>query len=279
MSLQQAYSLLLSDEISIIQYKVYASLSRLGYKVFRHFSKSVSNKNRKIYSLTNTDKVDLKGVESYQNIVSSDTSHEVSSALTNETNIAEDIVIGGANDYNINKTEPNLKSCVISNAMEIDDSNPSENNKNESNSENPVGAESGHSVEAENTMEMEQSSTCDKRLKCNKKNVAENNKYEKNAIFLDDKKVMKGSNVILAIKKSTLDNENMPNEQMGTEECVRKKNNDNVINPESLASSKINTGTENLISFTAQHQESIIDPSTSKEIDSNESNFSGCSSK
>ncbi|XP_068631557.1 uncharacterized protein Tsen54 [Battus philenor] len=35
-SLQQAYSLLLRDKTSINQYKVYASLSRLGYKVFRH---------------------------------------------------------------------------------------------------------------------------------------------------------------------------------------------------------------------------------------------------
>ncbi|XP_063825113.1 uncharacterized protein LOC135074677 [Ostrinia nubilalis] len=38
-SLQQAYSLLLSDDITIVQYKVYASLSRLGYKVFKHVPK------------------------------------------------------------------------------------------------------------------------------------------------------------------------------------------------------------------------------------------------
>ncbi|XP_063380973.1 uncharacterized protein LOC134667483 [Cydia fagiglandana] len=35
-SIQQAYSLLLKDNNSLIQYKVYASLSRLGYKVLRH---------------------------------------------------------------------------------------------------------------------------------------------------------------------------------------------------------------------------------------------------
>ncbi|KAJ2946229.1 hypothetical protein O0L34_g5164 [Tuta absoluta] len=40
-SLQQAYSLLLRSKISILQYKVYASLSRIGYKVFRHEEKSV----------------------------------------------------------------------------------------------------------------------------------------------------------------------------------------------------------------------------------------------
>ncbi|XP_063534234.1 uncharacterized protein LOC134744380 [Cydia strobilella] len=35
-SIQQAYSLLLKDNNSLSQYKVYASLSRLGYKVLRH---------------------------------------------------------------------------------------------------------------------------------------------------------------------------------------------------------------------------------------------------
>lgn len=35
-SIQQAYSLLLKDNNSLIRYKVYASLSRLGYKVLRH---------------------------------------------------------------------------------------------------------------------------------------------------------------------------------------------------------------------------------------------------
>ncbi|CAH2106163.1 unnamed protein product [Euphydryas editha] len=35
-SLQQAYSLLLRDKITLLHYKVYASLSRLGYRVYRH---------------------------------------------------------------------------------------------------------------------------------------------------------------------------------------------------------------------------------------------------
>lgn len=39
-SLQQAYSLLLSGKIPLLHYKVYASLSRLGYKVFRHVIQS-----------------------------------------------------------------------------------------------------------------------------------------------------------------------------------------------------------------------------------------------
>ncbi|XP_046959808.1 uncharacterized protein LOC124529915 [Vanessa cardui] len=35
-SLQQAYSLLLREKITLLQYKVYASLSRLGYRIYRH---------------------------------------------------------------------------------------------------------------------------------------------------------------------------------------------------------------------------------------------------
>ncbi|VVC88991.1 unnamed protein product, partial [Leptidea sinapis] len=35
-SLQQAYTLLMKGNISLLQYKVYASLSRMGYKVIRH---------------------------------------------------------------------------------------------------------------------------------------------------------------------------------------------------------------------------------------------------
>ncbi|XP_050345872.1 uncharacterized protein LOC126770502 [Nymphalis io] len=35
-SLQQAYSLLLKGKITLLQYKVYASLSRLGYRIYRH---------------------------------------------------------------------------------------------------------------------------------------------------------------------------------------------------------------------------------------------------
>lgn len=35
-SLQKAYALLLSGTVTILQYKVYASLSRLGYKVYTH---------------------------------------------------------------------------------------------------------------------------------------------------------------------------------------------------------------------------------------------------
>lgn len=51
-SLQQAYSLLLSGKISLLHYKVYASLSRLGYKVFKHESCQVTDYEKKIKLLT-----------------------------------------------------------------------------------------------------------------------------------------------------------------------------------------------------------------------------------
>lgn len=47
-SLQQAYSLLLSGKISLLHYKVYASLSRLGYKVFRHENCQPTDYEKKI---------------------------------------------------------------------------------------------------------------------------------------------------------------------------------------------------------------------------------------
>lgn len=46
MSLQKAYSLLCSSPTAIIQYKVYASLSRLGYRVFRHTGPKVNEEKK-----------------------------------------------------------------------------------------------------------------------------------------------------------------------------------------------------------------------------------------
>ncbi|XP_075973808.1 tRNA splicing endonuclease subunit 54 [Anticarsia gemmatalis] len=42
-SLQKAYALLLNENITITEYRVYASLSRLGYKVFRHKKPPIKN--------------------------------------------------------------------------------------------------------------------------------------------------------------------------------------------------------------------------------------------
>lgn len=61
-SLQQAYSLLLSGKISLLQYKVYASLSRLGYKVFRHES-SQPTKYEKTMNLISKNVVTIEKSE------------------------------------------------------------------------------------------------------------------------------------------------------------------------------------------------------------------------
>nr|XP_021184262.2 uncharacterized protein LOC110372068 [Helicoverpa armigera] len=60
-SLQKAYSLLLQPPTTMIQYKVYASLSRLGYKVFRHKGPK-TNGNRHLPKLSRL--TELKNIDS-----------------------------------------------------------------------------------------------------------------------------------------------------------------------------------------------------------------------
>ncbi|XP_041978027.1 uncharacterized protein LOC121732269 [Aricia agestis] len=57
-SLQQAYSLLLRGKVTLLHYKVYASLSRLGYRLFRHEKVKLTEYERKIKLLANcTDNI------------------------------------------------------------------------------------------------------------------------------------------------------------------------------------------------------------------------------
>ncbi|XP_026729157.1 uncharacterized protein LOC113494853 isoform X2 [Trichoplusia ni] len=81
-SLQKAYSLLLQSPTSMVQYKVYASLSRLGYKVFKHKgpNTTLSNKNNSP-SIDNVDSPLLK------TIIESDLTDSPSSLKINEPNI------------------------------------------------------------------------------------------------------------------------------------------------------------------------------------------------
>ncbi|XP_026324772.1 uncharacterized protein LOC113233785 isoform X2 [Hyposmocoma kahamanoa] len=62
-SLQQAYSLLLSGKISFLHYKVYASLSRLGYKVFRHDSCQPTDYEKKINLISSKNVVRIEESE------------------------------------------------------------------------------------------------------------------------------------------------------------------------------------------------------------------------
>ncbi|CAH0579427.1 unnamed protein product [Chrysodeixis includens] len=56
-SLQKAYSLLLQSSSSVVQYRVYSSLSRLGYKVFKHKGPNTSHSDNN-NSFKDTDSVD-----------------------------------------------------------------------------------------------------------------------------------------------------------------------------------------------------------------------------
>ncbi|CAK1596418.1 unnamed protein product [Parnassius mnemosyne] len=84
-SLQQAYSLLLKDRKSFIQYKVYASLSRLGYKVFRHTDRKAKsdniNQSKKNYNAENNNSKDT--------LLDISTSSDAGQCKNNENNDAE----------------------------------------------------------------------------------------------------------------------------------------------------------------------------------------------
>lgn len=62
-SLQQAFSLLLSGRITLMHYNVYASLSRLGYKVFRHETCQPSNSEKKIKLISSISVVRIEEPE------------------------------------------------------------------------------------------------------------------------------------------------------------------------------------------------------------------------
>ncbi|CAK1547351.1 unnamed protein product [Leptosia nina] len=75
-SLQQAYSLLLKGEINLIKYKVYASLSRIGYKVFRH----------KSFDITPTEAISSKEIESNCTSLNFDVEIACNNTMSNEEN-------------------------------------------------------------------------------------------------------------------------------------------------------------------------------------------------
>ncbi|CAH3906903.1 unnamed protein product [Pieris brassicae] len=94
-SLQQAYSLLLCGELNLLKYKVYASLSRVGYKVLRH--KSSSEGVTQLQKVTEANNITLTVMSGYNNEKSKETntlsnnlkteSHETLKVIDSETNI------------------------------------------------------------------------------------------------------------------------------------------------------------------------------------------------
>ncbi|XP_045448705.1 uncharacterized protein LOC123657174 [Melitaea cinxia] len=85
-SLQQAYSLLLRDKIAILHYNVYASLSRLGYRVYRHeeTEANIENKHNESPCIEKVDNNNAPDKNDTDNMII-----EKSKSLENSTNDIE----------------------------------------------------------------------------------------------------------------------------------------------------------------------------------------------
>ncbi|XP_045772210.1 uncharacterized protein LOC123872112 [Maniola jurtina] len=98
-SLQQAYTLLLRDKITLLQYKVYASLSRVGYRVYRHTTPETSTSAQKI----DTQKIE-DGVKSANKEEVGDTASENKNNDENQEH--------GKNISNLSATEELQEDCM-----------------------------------------------------------------------------------------------------------------------------------------------------------------------
>lgn len=83
-SLQQAYTLLTRGKVTLLKYKVYASLSRLGYRVFRH-----------------------PLIESDKNVI---TNKEIQAS---NDEIKENVNVEFMDSLNVDKNEVNSENCEI----------------------------------------------------------------------------------------------------------------------------------------------------------------------
>lgn len=137
-SIQQAYSLLIGDSISLVQYKVYASLARLGYKVYRYSNCLVSNVGKE--SATTSDLTDKKqenelknngnhlNKETFQgndaNEIRVQTSEsievckilgdkEILQNITDESNISKDVYSDQENIVKDNKDDKHNEYCPV----------------------------------------------------------------------------------------------------------------------------------------------------------------------
>ncbi|VVC88988.1 unnamed protein product [Leptidea sinapis] len=84
-SLQQAYTLLMKGKISLLQYKVYASLSRLGFKIIRHKipEKNLSSTENKI--LVSDEQIINKELCSTSQMAINENSTNNDSEIVNDT--------------------------------------------------------------------------------------------------------------------------------------------------------------------------------------------------
>ncbi|XP_045535647.1 uncharacterized protein LOC106717482 [Papilio machaon] len=112
-SLQQAYSLLLRDKNSFLEYKVYATLSRWGYKVFRHTDTNVSD-------ICNSDEMNETNIKS-DGSQSSLTEH-----IDDKLKVMESEQNNGISESNDDEERCNLKR---KSSLVDDDSDDSQTNK------------------------------------------------------------------------------------------------------------------------------------------------------
>lgn len=105
-SLQQAYSLLLRSRISVLEYKVFASLSRLGYKVIRHEESKLTEYEKKLNLTSNSNHLVSKENEKVDG---------------NEERIIENNGLVVEIDCKTNEQNNKTQEEEIHTAMEIDD--------------------------------------------------------------------------------------------------------------------------------------------------------------
>lgn len=137
-SLQKAYTLLLNDSISIQQYKVYASLSRIGYKVFRH--RKINFKNTSSEEQNDESNMDnSKGIDDTESLKNKSEIDDIDYASNNDVEIidVEESPIKYTHTANydvlqqISRRSLEIPSHSSDTALEIgDDSDPKTSNSN-----------------------------------------------------------------------------------------------------------------------------------------------------
>ncbi|XP_072931796.1 uncharacterized protein Tsen54 [Epargyreus clarus] len=107
-SLQQAYSLLLRGKISLMPYKVYASLSRLGYRVYRHQAQEPTEYEKKM-NLPCSSKADIIAVSR----------NESQSKVNGEDCTASSVGKQDGIPFKTTKTRLKSISCVPEDQMDL----------------------------------------------------------------------------------------------------------------------------------------------------------------
>ncbi|XP_013199249.2 probable serine/threonine-protein kinase DDB_G0286465 isoform X1 [Amyelois transitella] len=167
-SLQQAYSLLLRGQVSILQYKVYASLSRLGYKIFRFIEPKTGNE-------TNLDTLEKVKVNVINN--DNDKSKVNTEAKIVSDNSDEVIVNNKQNDFDLENATTDVKSDdVVFKESEV----PHDENMEETAAENIIFEANDLAIVKDNEIQImaqneSMETDSDKIVNCDENTPASNN--------------------------------------------------------------------------------------------------------